>query len=546
MLIQLFLIIASAARAQTADLILTGGKIWIAPGKTVSALAVHGNRVLAAGSEAEISRFQDKKTKVVNLAGRSAVPGFHDAHVHLLKGAFSLVQADLNGTTSLAQVRERLAAYAKTHPQEEWIIGRGWDHMLFEKKALPSSADLDAETSTAPVVLTHVDGHMMWVNAEALRRAHIDRQTVDPAGGKIERDLTGAPTGILDEAAMEVMKTAMPQPSRAQKLDALREALKSAREGGVTTVESLQGPIDYAPDDQLELLRELERRGELTLRALVWGRLEKPEALGAPQAHDLSTEKVSYGGLKGFVDGVIGSRTAALLAPYSDSPVSGEPKYTQEELSRLVARAHRLGFPVALHAVGDRAVRMALNACAAAKTFPGYPCRIEHIEAIDAADIPRFKALHVAASMQPSHMTYDDETQNYNPDRLGPRVARAFAWKSLQKAGATLIFGTDFPVMPLDPRIELFAATTREHFNGKPEGGWIAEQKISLEDALAHYTRDPAKVAALVDQGTLLPGKLADIAVFHEDLFKTEGLALLKIPLDMTIFDGKIVYERGF
>ena len=548
----LFLLLSAVSHAQTADAILDNGHIWIAPGKAASAIALRGNRVLRAGTSAELAPLKGPKTRVFDLAGRAALPGFHDAHIHLLKGALSLIQADLNGASSLTQVQERIREYLKARPDEEWVLGRGWDHMLFDAKRYPSHEDLDVLSSTRPIALTNVDGHKLWANAEALRRAHITRRTPDPVNGKIERDSTGEPTGILSESAVDAMQAVTPRPDRARKLAALRILLKSARESGVTTVESIQDPVDFPPEEQLDLLRELERRGELTLRCLVWGRLDSPLSLGKPAPHDLSTEKASYGGLTGFVDGAIGPRSAALLAPYTDAPTSGTPNYTDEELSRLVARAHRLGFAVALHAAGDRAARMALDACASSEKdaffrkapLPGFPCRIEPIELVDPHDIARFHALHVAASAQPSGMTYDDETQNYNPDRLGARAARAFAWRSLEKAGAALIFGSDFPMMPLDPRVELFAATTRENFNGKPDGGWNPEQRISLENAISHYTKDPAAVADLLDQGTLEPGNLADIAVFDQDLIKISGLPLLTVNLDMTIFDGKVVYER--
>lgn len=550
-------LLTAAARAAEPSLILHHGKIFLAPGHYAQAVAVSENRVSAVGKSEEIIRLKGPKTKVIDLQGRAVTPGFHDAHVHFFKGALFLTQADLNGAASVAEIQKRLLDYLQRNPQAEWVLGRGWDHTAFADQKYPARQDLDAVISTRPVALTDVDGHKLWLNSEALRRARIPSAAAKPGKGEIVRNEKGEPTGILIDDAMRLAEKAIPRPDRKARMEALRKALALARRYGVTSVDSLPGIIDTPPEEQLDLWRELYQRGEFTLRFFLYGRLEDPEGFAKlkKEAFQFPRNRLSLIGLKGFVDGVISARSAALLEPYFDDPKTrGEPKYPAGKLNALVRAAHRAGFQVALHAIGDRAVRMALDACQASEEgakeksliLPAFPCRIEHIEVADPSDLPRFKELKVAASMQPSHMTYDNEIQNYNPERLGERVRGAFAWKSLEEAGATLAFGTDWPVMPLEPRIDLFAAATRQHFNGKPPQGWVPREKITLESAIEHYTLGPARAIGLEEElGSIVPGKLADLVVFDRDLFAVSGLELLKVEVDLTVFDGKVVYERG-
>ncbi len=543
------LLLAVVARAEDAAVILRHGKVFVAPGRYVQAVAVSGNRIAAAGDDAAVMALKGSSTTVVDLKGRTVVPGFHDAHVHFMKGSLALAGVDLNGSTTTASVRQRVRDFLAREPKAEYVQGRGWDQTAFPDKALPSRADLDAVESSRPVVLTHVDGHMLWLNGAALRRAGLKRGAADPAGARVLRDAAGEPTGIVVKEASALLKGVEPEPGRAAMKAALKKGLALARSCGVTSV---QGPLDVAPETQLAAWRELAGEGEMTLRYFAWLPLERPAEAARLKASGIAPARLSIGGLKGFVDGEIGDRSAALLAPYSDAPGAlGRPNYEPKRLNELVAAGHRAGFQIVMHAIGDRGVRMALDACeasekkAAAGSLPEHPCKVEHIEVVDAADLPRFAALRAVASMQPSHMTYDLEEQNYNPARLGPRVARAFAWRSMEDAGALLAFGTDWPVMPLEPRVALFAATTREHFDLKPAGGWIPEQRVSLESAVRHYTLDPARAIGRGDElGTIEPGRLADLVVLDGDVFSASPEDLLKVKTDMTIFDGKIVYER--
>ena len=549
-LILMTLLAPACLEARDWDLILHGGKVVTATGSIVEAVGVLGDRVAAAGADADILARQGPRTRLVNLRGRTVTPGFHDAHVHFLKGALSLLQVDVNNTTTTAVIQDRVRQYARSEPGAPWIIGRGWDRTALPGQRYPPRQDLDA-VSTRPIVLTDVDGHCYWVNSEVLRRARITRDTPDPKGGRLLRDESGEPTGIFLEKAMDLVEPHIPQPDLALKKLAVRKALALARQSGVTAVESMQGPVDFPLSEQIDLLKDAQKEGSLTLRFFAWGNLEDPKGFAALKAgySDLPQDRLALVGLKGFVDGVIGARTAALLEPYSDDPqTKGAALHTPGELAALVQDSLRRGWPVALHAIGDAAVRMALDACQAVpepSARISYPCRVEHIEVVDPADVPRFGLLRVAASMQPSHMTYDMESQNYNPGRLGARVRHAFAWRSLSQAGALLAFGTDWPVMPLNPQVNLFAATTRQHFNGRPAGGWIPEEKLSLEETIRHYTRDSAALLGMEkDLGTIEPGRKADLVVFDRDLFSALGPELLESRVDMTVFDGKIVYER--
>jgi len=314
--------------------------------------------------------------------------------------------------------------------------------------------------------------------------------------------------------------------------------------------------MDASPAEQLDLWRELNKSGEFTVRYFLYGKLEDPAGFLKlkKSAIDIPRDRLAFIGLEGFVDGRIEDRTAALLEPYFDEKTSGALKHQTFALNAMVRRAHEAGFQVALHSAGDRAVRSALDACQKSEeeakglelVLPSYPCRIEHLALISPQDLARFAALRAVVSMQPSHLTFQREEQNFYPNRLGARARRTFAWKDVEGARALLAFGSDWPAMPFRPRVGLYAATTRRHFDGKPDGGWFPGEAISLEYAVAHYTIDPARAIGLGEiLGTIAPGKLADLAVFDRDLFSVDGPDLLKVQVDMTIFDGKTVFERA-
>ncbi len=557
MLALLASLLTAVALAAEPDLILAHGKVFLGPGRYAQAVAVEGGRIKAVGADSVVLALKGAKTRVVDLKGRTVTPGFHDAHTHFVKGALLMTQVDLNGTSSLAEVQAKVARYAAENSTAAWILGRGWDQTSWPGGAYPTAADLDVAVTTRPAALTDADGHKLWLNTEAMRRITLHAHNPNLVEGQYLKGADGEPSGVFMDETMAYVFKYVPAPSREQKLTGLRKALALARENGVTAIDSMQGPVDYSPEEQVSLWRELSKNGEMTLRYFLYGRIDDPAGFAKlkKSAADVPRDHLDFIGLKAFVDGTIGDRTAALLAPYfDDAKTSGSLKHSDSSLAAMVERAHRDGFQVAFHAVGDRAVRQALDACEKSekkakeeeRVLPSYPCRVEHIELVSPEDLPRFAALRAAASMQPSHMTYDREDENYNPNRLGARVKWAFAWKSLEDAGALLIFGTDWPVMPLPPRIALFAATTRRHFDGKPEGGWIPEQKIALDSAIEHYTADAARALGKEDQlGSIASGRLADLVVFDRDLFAASGLDLLKVEVDMTVLEGKVVYERA-
>ena len=533
---------------QTADYELINARIFQGrPDASTGTVAIAAGRILAVGNSSETALFVGTGTKIVDLGGRWLLPGFNDAHLHFLDGALSAYGIDVTTPSSSADVPRMVGAFAKTHPDEPWILGAGWSHTNYPGRAYPARQDIDAAVSDRPVLLEHVDGHLIWANSLALQRAGVTKKTKDPPNGEILRDpKTGEPTGILLESAMSLVWKAVPQPSAARRREALLNALARARSLGVT---SIQGMLDKDGAADLSAWRAVPSTG-VTVRYFIWGTLEHPEDFLKlkKEFSDLPADRFVFGGAKGFVDGVISARTAALLEPYSDAPsVKGTPNYTQKQLNALVLRAKRLGLKVELHAIGDRAVRMALDSFENARNVLGpqpFRDKVEHIELVDPADIPRFKALDVVASMQPSHCTYENQSQNYNDERLGPQRARfAFAWRSLQEAGAPLAFGTDWPVMPLDPRVGLFAAATRENFDGKPPDGWVPEQKISLEDAISHYTRGSAYAESMEKElGSILPGMRADLVVMGAGLFEAKGTQILRVPVDAVFFDGRPVF----
>ena len=530
------LALALAAPAGAADFCLENARVFDGSRDAApSELCVRGNRIVARNAGAPR----------VDVQGAWVLPGFNDAHVHFMDGGLSAYRVDLTTAASAADAARMVGAFAVSHASDAWVLGEGWSQTNFPGGAYPTREDLDAAVADRPVVLEHVDGHLLWANSEAMKRAGVTAETKDPANGSLLRDASGYPTGIFLESAMSLIQERVPPPSPERRREALARALAVARSSGVT---SIQGLLAHDASEELDAWRELVKSGSDTIRYFMWGRLEDPkEFLALRKAYaDLPPDRFVFGGLKGFVDGVLSARTAVLAQPYSDAPsVNGTPNYTQEELNRLVLKANQLGFQVELHAIGDAAVRMALDAFEASRRKLGKAAprnKVEHIEVVDPRDLARFKALDVVASMQPSHMTYDNESQNYNDARLGKRVRYAFAWRSMEEAGAPLAFGTDWPVMALDPKIGLYAAVTRAHFDGRPEGGWVAAQRIRLEDAIRHYTEGSAYAEGREGElGALRPGMLADLVVMDAALFEAQGKAILAVPVRAVVFDGRVV-----
>jgi predicted amidohydrolase YtcJ len=544
-----------ATLLQSADLVLRGGKVFVADsaGTIAQALAVRDGKVVAVGRDADVAELIGPRTEVVELEGRLVTPGFNDAHLHFAAGGISLLDVQLGGVTSLAEVETRLRAAAEKARPGEWITGRGWDQTRLPASELgadgwPTRRVLDRAAPENPVVLRRVDGHTDWVNSEALRLAGITRSTPSPAGGEIVKDPeTGEPTGILKENAADAMDARVPAPDAARLRRGIDAALDLAARTGVTSV---QTEVD-APS--LRAYRALRDSGKLSVRVYGWLSLEGPTIRDLAETGvtaGFGDDWVRIGMVKGYVDGTLGSRTAYMLEPFSDDPSTrGIARYTQARLDSLVAAGDAAGLQVILHAIGDAANRMALDAferAARANGTTGRRHRIEHAQVLDRADIPRFKQLGVIASMQPTHATSD---MRWAETRIGREraVEGAYAWRSLLNAGARVIFGTDFAVEPMNPVEGVYSAVTRQSREepGTPAGGWLPEQKLTRAEAIRLYTAAPAYGEwQEARKGTLRPGMLADLVVWNDDLLTIPDAQILKAEPLMTFVNGQRVYHR--
>jgi hypothetical protein len=540
-----------------ADLVLLHGRIYTAHPALpwAQAMAIGGGKILAVGSDRDIAAY-GHGAQVVDLAGRMAMPGIIDSHAHFLEGSLDLGQFALDDLYTVAGIRQRIKEFAAAHPHDAWLRGHGWIYDAFKPTGLPDKKILDEIVPDRPVVVDCYDGHSIWVNSKALALAHITRATPDMmrAGqvvGTIVRDpKTGEPTGVLKEGAEGLVYPLIPKPTHDEKIEALRAGLKEASRDGVTSVLNASGSLG-----EMDLYAELHRRGELSVRMKT--SLVMPPQLDAAtlanyeearrRFHD---EWVSAGVIKAFMDGVVESHTAAMLAPYTDDPHSvGALNFTPAQFRANVLELDRRHFQIITHAVGDRAVRTTLDAYEAAEQVNGRRdrrYRIEHIETIDPADIPRFGHLHVIAGMQPYHCYPEPNLFNVWARNVGPaRLPYSFAWHDLAASGALLAFGSDWPVVAINPFIGIQNAVTREDNDGHPAGGWVGKQKVTLDQALAAYTRDAAYAEFEEGtRGTLEAGKLADVIVLSQDLFHTPPRAIHQTHVELTIVAGRVVYRE--
>ena len=532
------------------DTIFVNGEIYTqaAPARA-QALAVRDGRIVAIGSNDDIRKLKGTHTQVVDLGGHFVMPGFNDAHCHLQSGGFEQMNVNLVGTKSLAEMQQRIAAYAKNAAPGDWLVGRGWDHTLWPGQELPTRQDLDAVTSGHPAIFVRVDGHIAIANSAALQAAGITAQTVPPQGGAIDHDAQGQPTGIIRESAQSLIFSKVPPPTTAQRRRAAELALADAARSGVT---SAQDNSDWA---QFLVYEDMEREGKLTLRISEWLRFNDPVALlKEHRAHHPANDPMLHTTmLKGFMDGSLGSRTAALLAPYSDDPGnSGLPQYKQTELNAMAVARVAAGFQMGFHAIGDRAAQMALDAFAAAEhnlqenNLPGgkdpqqLRLRIEHDQVIAPDQFAQFRKLGVIASVQPNHLLTD---MNWAESRIGPERAKtSYPWKQFLDNGVRLAFGTDYPVEPITPFRGVYAAVTRKNEAGTKS--YFPEQKVTIEQALAAYTTGSAYAEFMEkEKGTLAPGMLADFVVLDRDLTKVAPPEILKTKVLRTVVGGKTVYE---
>ena len=549
------LLLATAAMAEnsapTADMILVHGKVYtVNPAQPwAEAVAVKGGRIVAVGKTNDILRLSDKKTLVVDAKERLVLPGFGDAHVHFMEGSLTLLGVKLDDAKTVPEIQQRVKEYAAAHPGDGWIEGMGWQYDAFGEAALPDKKYLDEVVSDRPVLLTCFDGHTTWANSKALQLAGVSSSTPDPPNGRIVRDAQGNPTGALKESASQLVRKVVPKPSREARLTALRAGLVEARSHGVTRIHSAGGDFEY-----FDLYDELRKNGELTARFYVSYFLNPPgltpeirSSLDKARAtyHD---DWLSAGVVKTMLDGVVESHTAAMLTPYADDPaIKGKTFWEPAQYQATVTELDKNGYQIFTHAIGDGAVRLALdsyqNMAKTNGTKDSRP-RIEHIETITAQDIPRFGELGVIPSMQPLHAYPDMDTLSVWLKNAGTeREPRAFAWNSIAQGGGRLAFGSDWPVVTISPWPGVQTALTRQTAEGKPTGGFVPAQRVSLEQAIEAYTIGVAYAGKREkSEGSIETGNLADLIIVDQDLFKIDPHKIDQTRVMMTIVGGRVVY----
>ena len=540
------------AQAQV-ELVALDGKVWTGNAKQpeAEAFAVSGHRILAVGTSEAMRRLAGPETKVIDLKGRRVVPGFNDAHVHFFWGGQSLASVQLRDVTSKAEFVRLVAEDAKTRAAGEWIVDGNWDEQKWSPVELPTHAWIDAVTPNNPVWVNRSDGHMMLANALAMKLAGITKATPDVPGGVIVRDAAGNPTGIFKDAAKDLVEKVMPPPSDAQVDAALLAAQQYALDNGVTSVQDMGFTGAKGADMQALIVRGYQRlmaEGKWKVRVSARFPLDHYERLASLGIKaNFGNDTLVIGSLKAFADGSLGSATAWFFQPFDDLPqTSGLPTEQlahSEELFAEMKAADKAGLHIAVHAIGDRANNAILNLYQRLEEENGPSdrrLRIEHAQQLKAEDLPRFAQLHVIASVQPYHAIDDGR---WAERRIGhQRALTTYAFRSLLDAGTVLAFGSDWFVAPIDPMQGIYAATTRRTLDGKNPGGWIPEQKVSVEQAVHAYTFGSAYAESQDDiKGTIEPGKLADFAVLSEDIFHIDLVEIANVKTVITVVGGEVV-----
>jgi hypothetical protein len=539
-----------------ADLVLLNGTVWtVNPGQPwAEAVAVEGDKILEAGSSEKIKRMIGDNTQVIDLKGDLVLPGFIDSHTHFLHGGFSLLSIRLRDAESREEFITGIDDKAKEIGKGVWILDGDWDHQSFDPPELPRKEWIDPVTPRNPVCVNRHDGHMVLVNSLALKLAGITKNTPTPAGGEILKDPeTGEPTGILKDAAMNLVMRHIPEPSFKEKLKAAEVALKHAAEAGVTSIHDMvyADIQDMAYAEEFEVYQELLRQNKLTARLYVYILITEIEIyarlkLKAPFGNNL----LKIGGLKGFVDGSLGSSTALFFDPYTDNPRKKGLLYSQMFpegiMEKRIIQADKAGLQVAIHAIGDRANNILLDIFERIITQNGERdrrWRIEHAQHLLPQDIERIANLDIIASVQPYHAIDDGRWAERKIGRK--RCQYTYAFKSLVEKGAVLACGSDWTVAPLDPIGGIYAAVTRQTLDGKHPEGWFPEQKISLEEAIRGYTLNGAYAEFSEKlKGSVEKGKLADLVVLNRNIFKIQPDEIQKTEVKMTIFNGKVIYKK--
>jgi predicted amidohydrolase YtcJ len=538
-------------------LLLVNGRVWtVNPAQPeAEAVAISGNRIVAVGANSEILSLSGSaaQTRIIDLRGRLVVPGFNDAHLHFYMGGDSLRSVNLRGATGHPDLRQKIGEYASTRRPGEWILNGNWNDQSWDPAELPFHQLIDDVTEDNPVFVHRSDGHMSLANRVAMQIAGVDRSTSEVPGGEIVRDTNGDPTGVFKDTAKALIERVIPRPSQECILQCLRAAQSYAIENGVTSVQDMGVLGKRGGDTMADVLRAYQRLlhdGELKVR--VSGHLPLPEWKRLADAGVMAgfgDEKLRIGATKSFSDGSLGSTTAWFFDPYTDAPQTcGLPSNEMvdgEAMYRNLCDADRAGLQLVVHAIGDRANRTVLDMMERLTRENGVRdrrWRIEHAQHLQPSDIKRFGQLGVIASVQPYHAIDDGP---WAERRIGPdRVRSAFAFRSLLDAGAVLALGSDWWVAPIDPLLTIHAAVTRQLAGGS-EDGWVPEQRISVKEAVFAYTMGSAYASGEEEiKGSIGIGKLADLAVLSKDIFSIDASEIRKTKVEMTIFDGTIVFER--
>ena len=514
------------------------------------AIAIRGDRIQAVGKNADMEKLKGPQTQIVDLGGHFVMPGFNDAHLHLDDAGTTKLSVDLTGVKSLEELRARLDKKVAESKAGDWILGSGWDETLWPVKVTPTRWDLDEVSDGHPVFLVRIDGHIAVANTRALQLGSITLASRNPQGGQIDRNQNGEPTGILRETAKAAVLEVIPKPSHRLRREGLELALAELAENGVTSAQ------DYSPVwENFQIYEELEKEGKLTARISEWLPFDDPveELTHKRESHPQSDLMLHTGMLKGFMDGSLGSHTAAMLEPYADDPKnSGLPRYEAAKLNDMTKERVLAGFQIGFHAIGDKGVQMALDAFAGAEKAAheahvkapnggeDFRLRIEHAQVTTPAEVAQFKTLKVIASMQPSHLLTD---MRWAQDRLGPkRAATSYSWLAFLNKGVTVAFGTDHPIEPVTPFRGLYAAVTRKSEDGKQE--YFPEQRLTIDQAIAAYTTGSAFAEfEEKEKGKLVSGMLADFVVLDRDITASSPEKLLATKVLRTVIGGKTVYE---
>lgn len=541
--IPVMMAVACNSSTQTSDMIITNARIWTGNDTQpyAEAMAVSGDTITAIGSNREVMKFKSGADTVIDLGGRFVVPGFIDSHIHMLQGGENLASVQLRDATTQELFISRIKEYAATLKPGEWILGGDWDGKGWE--TLPHHDWIDSVTPDNPVFVSRLDGHMALANSAAMKLARIDRKVKDVSGGTIERDASGEPTGIFKDNAMDLIFARVPSSSDEEIDRALVAAMKYLASNGVTSAHSVDAAA-YADG-----IARVRARGEQITRIYYLQTISRWKDL----KHKIEREGkgdnwVSTGGVKGFVDGSLGSHTAAFIEPYTDLPTdTGLFVNTEEDLYKWISESDKAGLQVVIHAIGDRAINSLLNIyerVAAENGERDRRFRIEHSQHIAPADIPRYGKLKVIASMQPYHAIDDGR---WAEEYIGPeRIKTTYAFRSLLDTGATLAFGSDWFVAPATPLEGIYAAVTRRTLDGKNPDGWVPEQKITVTEALRAYTIHGAYASFEENiKGTLEPGKLADFVVLDRDITAIDPVEIWDTKVQQTWVGGRKVFDRG-